>query len=206
MGKILLLTDSLALPRESPEICKYEQTWPYLLKKSGYEIHQCSIGGATSTDLLRQAHYYKSFNPDIIIVQVGIVDCTPRFINRKEKYLLTKIPKIGNRLIGILNNPNLRKRRKITYISREKFLENIKSIKKLFNHRSRVFFVEIIGGQGYDSLLPGVYDNIEVYNNLLYKVSEVIEYNHEDITMNDYHHLNEKGHICLFQAISKNII
>lgn len=207
MKRILLLTDSLALPREKPEFCAFEDSWPQLLKQTNlFEIHQCSIGGATSTDLLRQAHYYNTFNPDIVIVQVGIVDCTPRFISKKEKYLLAKIPVLGNKLIGYLNNPFVRERRNITYISKKEFLENLKKIKKLFKNKSKLFFVEIIGGEGYETLLPRVDDNINVYNNLLNEVSEVVRYNQKGITMSDYHHLNENGHFCLFEAITKNII
>lgn len=41
MKKILIITDSLALPREKPEICAFEDTWPELLKKNKkFQIHQ----------------------------------------------------------------------------------------------------------------------------------------------------------------------
>ncbi len=55
MKKILVITDSLGLPRKDPEECLFENTWPFLLKKNGFIIHQVSIGGATIDQLYRQA-------------------------------------------------------------------------------------------------------------------------------------------------------
>ncbi len=69
MKKILVITDSLGLPRKDPEECLYENTWPILLKKNGFIIHQVSIGGATIDQLYRQVAYHKLFNPDIVIIQ-----------------------------------------------------------------------------------------------------------------------------------------
>lgn len=104
-----------------------------------FEIHQCSLGGATSTDLLGQTHYYKAIDPDIVIVQVGIVDCTPRFVTKKEKYLLTKIPVIGNKIIGFINHSFVRKHRNITYILKNQFLKNLNTLKIMFKIQVNYF-------------------------------------------------------------------
>lgn len=83
----MILTDSLSLPRVFPEKCKFEDTYPYLLRRMGLHVHQVSIGGATSDTLVSQLHYHLPFNPKIIILQVGIVDCAPRFARKSEVFL-----------------------------------------------------------------------------------------------------------------------
>ena len=87
-NKILLLSDSIALPRVRPEKVTFEETYPNLLRQKGFKIHQVSIGGATSTTLLSQLHYHIHFSPDIVILQVGIVDCAPRFANKYEIFII----------------------------------------------------------------------------------------------------------------------
>ena len=53
--RLLLLTDSLGNPRRVPEEVPFERAWPQLLVADGdYVIHQISIGGGTSRDLLNQ--------------------------------------------------------------------------------------------------------------------------------------------------------
>lgn len=127
MKRVLILSDSLALARTKPEICLYEDTYPAFLKK-GFEVHQVSIGGATSADLLKQVHYHKSFNPDVVILQVGIVDCAPRFISRKELDFTYAIGAIGKGLRYMLNKKWIKQIRKISYINKAEFKENLNKI------------------------------------------------------------------------------
>jgi hypothetical protein len=204
--KILLLTDSLALPREWPEKCPYEKTWPQLLKKEGYDIHQVSLGGGTSRELLRQCRYHKSFNPDIVIIQVGIVDCVPRFVTRKEKNILQALPIVGGKVLSLLNKNWIRKLRSISYIKKKEFLKNLNKIISFYDC-SKTFLVEIVGGEGYERVLPKVKDKINIYNEVLKSFEEVnyIEYYKKGITMGDYHHLNKKGHFQLYKEILSNL-
>ena len=74
MKRILLLTDSLAMPREEPELTLYEDTYPYLLRKK-YEVFQFSKGGGLMKEFVEQTFYYNQYRPDVVILQIGIVDC-----------------------------------------------------------------------------------------------------------------------------------
>ena len=57
--KVLILTDSLSLPRTKPEQVDYYQTWPRLLeKKMPGEYVSIGIGGGTSTEIVNQATIY----------------------------------------------------------------------------------------------------------------------------------------------------
>ncbi len=72
MKKMLIITDSLGLPRPKPEIVEYNDTW---VKKISiyYDVWQYSSGGATISDLYSQIEYHKMFNPDIVLIQSGIL-------------------------------------------------------------------------------------------------------------------------------------
>lgn len=205
--KILVLSDSLALPRHKPETCIFDNTWPQLLKNSGFTLHQVSLGGGTIIDIFKQSKYHKSFNPDIVIVQAGIVDCAPRFISRDEKYFLTKIPRYGKKVINFLNKPWLRKIRSLTYVKQKEYNKYLKRIVKLYGNAQQIYFCEIVGGEGYENVLPGIRRNIRKYNSILSSIegTKMINFEQDDITMSDFHHLNRNGHRDLFNQIRTQI-
>lgn len=201
MKRVLILSDSLGLPRSFPEICKYEDTWPVLLKDS-YLVHQVSLGGATTKELVGQIDYHESFNPDLVIVQVGIVDCAPRFLRRKEQALIRLFP-FHKKIFEILNTPEFKRRRKITYTNINDFQNNIQLINDKF--ASKVVFLGILPSSNeYEKMLPGVSDNIKNYNNILAQNKYI---NLEDVPLNgimsDYHHLNSFGHKIVFNKIKE---
>ncbi|MFA6060415.1 MAG: SGNH/GDSL hydrolase family protein [Taibaiella sp.] len=203
MKKILLLTDSLALPRDKPEACRYEDTWPQLLKQSNYIIHQASVGGATSGDLLTQVTYHKMFEPDYVIVQSGIVDCAPRFMTRLELTLCRKYGYVGKAIIKLMSNNMIRRLRRITYTSKKSFSKNIDSIRQRFN-TTPVFFIGIIPPHPlYEKVLPGVTKKIREYNSILKTKENYISVDDFDLsgTMSDHHHLNSYGHKQIYQRI-----
>lgn len=206
--RILILTDSLALPRTFPEVCEHEFTWPENLKSQGHVIHQVSIGGATSRDLLNQIPYHKSFKPDVVILQVGIVDCAPRFLKKYEINLLRKIPYLGNKIIQKLNNKWVKKYRKLSYISPFEFRDNIKGIVSSFDN-AKIFILGIIpASMDYENLLPGVTQNIRAYNSIL-KSFNALFFDLETILkngiMSDHHHLNREGHKYIAKIIKESL-
>ena len=87
MKRLLLFTDSSALPRRSPEITYYEETYPYMLKKH-FDVVQYSREGTRIVDIAEQAHYYQQYKPDIVILKCGIVDCAPRAFSWNEELFL----------------------------------------------------------------------------------------------------------------------
>jgi len=110
---ILVLTDSLGLPRASPERCKFFETWPELLRRKRYTLRKCSIGAATSEDILGQLRYREEMPIRACVIQVGIVDCTPRFASKLEVNMIKSMGKyISSALFYILNRPFVRKIRK----------------------------------------------------------------------------------------------
>lgn len=91
--KILCIGDSLGLPRKG---CNYEDTWVALLRNK-YPKHTF-IDHFHGDRLIDSAlsdynHYYKYCNPDIVIIQQGICDCAPRYIN-DDKFSVRVIRKM----------------------------------------------------------------------------------------------------------------
>lgn len=203
--RILILSDSLALPRSKPEHCAHSYTWPELLKQCGYAVHQVSIGGAISSDLLFQVSYHKEFKPDIVIVQVGIVDCAPRFMTKFELSIARKIGVLGRILIKLLNNKIVKSIRRINYVKPKEFFNNIQKIQQSFD-AIPVYFIGILNAkEGYERILPGVSSRIVQYNKLLSQQKFYISVEDFDDNgiMTDYHHLNEHGHVQIKDRILK---
>jgi lysophospholipase L1-like esterase len=198
MGKrILLLTDSIALPRNKPEFCSHDETYPELLKSKGHIVQQISIGGATSTDMLRQVDYYSSFDPDYIFIQVGIVDCAPRLFTKFELDFYRRLGYIGKLLL------KLRKKKKKTFTHINAFKFNVNNIIKKCN-RSQLFFIGIIpSSEKYEQILPGITKNIREYNHILALTGKYISNEEFDLNgvMSDGHHLNSYGHKQLLDKI-----
>lgn len=206
--KILLLTDSLGLPRNKPEICAFEDTWPFLLKNTFPSTHQVSIGAATSQVLLRQITYQKAFNPDLVVLQVGIVDCAPRFMSRKELDFSYALGNLGKGIRFILNRRWIKQLRKISYLKEIEFKHNIVNIKNAFD--CPIIAIGILPATNeYEMILPGVTNKIISFNRILQQefvhfidTDKIIEING---TMSDHHHLNKYGHIYIFHKLKKFI-
>jgi hypothetical protein len=209
---ILILSDSLALPREVPEYCGWEDTWPSLLRKaSGMNVHQLSIGGATVTDLLKQVSYYAAMKPAVVILQVGIVDCAPRFLSRTELNAINLIPakRIRKWLLSSLNTPRFRKVRNLTYTPITKFERALSSIQQGFSTSSVYALGILSASQQYEQLLPGISQNIQRYNSVLTRCFDsryihMTEFPTAGL-MSDHHHVNSTGHQFICDKILKVI-
>ena len=137
--RILILSDSLALPREKGElqVLEHDKTWPELLRKRfpEFTIAQSSIGSATTEDIHYQCQYWTIFKPDLVFIQVGLCDCLPRAMHAWEVELAKKLW-FGKSLHNFVtkNVQRLRDLRSITLASREEFAERASAIRKLFKN------------------------------------------------------------------------
>ena len=119
--RVLLLTDSLSLPRVYKNgIVKYNETYVSLLKKANPNVDfiHVGIGGATITRLDELVKYYIHAEPDYVVLHCGIVDCAPRALSEFELLFFGKI-----RLMRLIFpfTKLLRKYRSVTYTG-EKYL------------------------------------------------------------------------------------
>ena len=202
--RILVLTDSLGLPRSRPEFCAFEDTWPILLKNKFRQVHQVSIGAATTEVLLKQIRYQNAFMPDLAIVQVGIVDCVPRFMSTKELNFTSALGSVGKALRFMLNRKWIRRLRNISFVKVTEFEINLKLLAEELN--CPVIVIGILpASSDYEKLLPGVVLKISEYNKVLKSnfayyldTNDFIEI---DGIMTDHHHLNQTGQHIIYKRL-----
>jgi hypothetical protein len=211
--RILFLTDSLSLPRDTPEVVKYEDTYVYQLKMSypNYEIIQCGFGGATIDILYNQADYLKMIAPDFIILQAGIVDCAPRTLSKFEIDLIDRIPFFTKFIFKIINkySSKIRRIRNLTYSTEKVYKSTLLNLKKIFPQSNFYCLGILLANKNYELKVPGITNKIETYNQIL---KSAFDQNYIDTTiidekgiMADNFHLNKIGHAKIFTLL-KNII
>lgn len=205
MKKILVLTDSLGLPRcNNGESVSYEKTWINLLK-SDFNIHQVSIGGATILDIVNQMDYHLLYYPDAVIVQAGIVDCAPRAFTKQERIFLSSIPiinKIFNKISAKFGK-QIRNIRQKSFTTPREFKSAVIKLKNFYAPLP-VYFLGIVPAvKEYEQKVKGIKKKIELYNSILKTNGNYIsleDFSIEHI-MSDFHHLNENGNKYLSQKI-----
>lgn len=208
--KVLAITDSLGLPRAKPEFVAVEKTWINRLSNV-HEVVYFSYGGGTIDQLFSQVEYLKLYNPDLVIVQAGIVDCAPRALTKTENILinnfrLTKY--IFSKLVTEKELLFLRRSRKKTYTSLPRFEYYMNQLFRIFGEK--LFWIGILPAlPGYEKKVPGVLGNINNYNTLIERKlgNRFISTSHfTDLDiMTDFIHLTEKGNDRLANLILERI-
>ena len=206
--KILILTDSLGLPREKPEVVSYNETWVYKLSQE-HNVHQLSLGGGVMSDFIKQLAYIQMFNPDMVVLQLGIVDCAPRALTKFENEFINRFRitrKLANKYLPKYSGA-LRKKRRIAYTNTFEFENGLKQISEAFS--CKVLCLSILEpSEEYESNLPGITEKVSTYNNILKKVlnSGFLDVSSikKEMIMTDNIHLNNKGHEFIYQLLNKN--
>jgi len=133
--KILCIGDSLALPR--PNV-PYEDTWIYLLKNQFPNFDYITLfRRGITTNILVGADgndWLEYYMPNIVIMQLGIVDCAPRLIKEGlERKIVGKLPhSIADKYINFLKTYRKRNPNNV-YVSIQRFKENLRD----YSHRCR---------------------------------------------------------------------
>lgn len=201
--KVLLLTDSLSLPRRYENgTVSWEDIYYNKLRKHfpDVEFILVAMGGATITQLFLSLNYYRETKPDLVILQSGIVDCAPRALSQLEQQIVIKL-----RMFRLVHpfTKFFRKSRNLTYTKPGVFEETLLKIKNSFPDKPFVSIGILPGCEAYDKKVPGVSRKIEEYNALLRKHSTFIDNRDfpRDGIINDFHHLNEKGHDEIYNKL-----
>lgn len=211
MKRIVLFTDSLAMPREEPEITFYEDTYPYLLKND-YEVFQFSKGGGIMDEFVEQTFYYNQYKPDIIILQLGIVDCGPRAFTKLEEAIFH-----SNRMLGLFRrvlsrtklSKKIRNLRRVSWTSEKKYEQGCRFFIDKFKN-SKVYALSIVPTtEEYEKQVPGISKKVEQYNGILKRVFQenLIDLNGipAEGIMSDHHHLTKEGHQYVYDQIMRKL-
>ncbi len=216
MKKIMLLADSCALPRSFPEDARtaFEETYPYQLEKyfKDIDFYKLCMGGMTAPDLIGQAiAYFDKWEPEIIIVQVGIDDCRPEPISNFVRIVLSEFEFLQRFKLIIYKPAVMRWLIKIWpkyRVAPNRFKRNIKKLQTIFP-KAKIYWLEIFtsASGGYEEHRPGVLGRIHEYNGILKKqlkdgfVPIQAELNNVSGVNSDHLHLNKMGHKRIFELL-----
>ncbi|GAB4284891.1 MAG: hypothetical protein Kow0068_10090 [Marinilabiliales bacterium] len=177
MKKILCIGDSLSLPGHGN---KYEDTWIYKLRQKfesqGYHFITFFQRALTSDVLIKQggdgSDCLEIYEPDIVILQIGIVDCAPRLISPGSfnYYFIKVIPsKLKPIYLNFLKKIKKRNAKRV-YVKPDKFKSNIHA----YLQRCSDINIEqilIIGICTPDERMikknPEIIKNVKLYNKIL---------------------------------------
>ena len=171
--RILCVGDSLALPREE---CPYESTWFYQLQQAfpQHEFIDYFKRGLLISDALHMYDtYYQFYSSDVAVIQTGICDCSPRYIN-DQKLIVVAVKSVFKKL-GLESLfwkiVKLRKRRQAcVYTKYDRFKSDYELLvhKLLSSGTRRIILVKI--GHAAPSVLPRnpkMNENVDKYNSVI---------------------------------------
>jgi acyl-CoA thioesterase-1 len=207
---ILIIGDSLGAKR--PDGIQSENRWPNLL--ANYFNVTKQTEGSSTTNKLKSFKKKHIEHKDLVIIQLGIVDCVPRLISKNESFLLARCPKFVR--IAILRFIKKYRVRSInrayvdalnyqynfeSFISKFigpiiiiKILEQADKFSKINREASKsIRFYNLVIDQLVDS-----YDNVSSV--------EVPKKYVDRITLQDGYHLNSIGHRYLFRIVKLKIM
>lgn len=228
--KILCIGDSLALPGH---LNKYEDTWIYLLKQKFFEFDFITFfrrqltsdvlvtmgGGETGVDKWpKGADCLEAFNPDVVIIQLGIVDCAPRLMNVFDKLLLRFLK--GKTSIAYIELvKKIRKRKTTNTVTPvEVFKKNWKNyLDRAANFNTSIIIMSIsYPDTSFLKKNPDVILNIKKYNEVLMNLGSnypFVKIIHpldpqkiKEPIYQDGYHPNSFGHKLIFELINSSIL
>lgn len=223
--KILCIGDSLALPGH---LNRYEDTWFYLLKNEFPDFDFISFfkrqlttdilttmgGGVNGVDQWpKGADCLEAYMPDLVVLQLGIVDCAPRLLNIFDKMVLKVVPSnLTTTYIRLIKKVRSRKTTN-TYVTTKRFRENLENyFDRTSKTNTHVVIISIsMPDQAFLQKNPDSMANIYTYNNIFTQLGE--RYNNVSITTpldpaaysfpvyEDGYHPNAYGHRIIFEKL-----
>jgi lysophospholipase L1-like esterase len=233
--KVVILADSLALPRQEGEgNIPFEATYPYLLDESLRErlarraplIIERGMRSRTIERVLDEWFEMVSLRgAEVVVVHVGIVDCAPRIFMPRERAFIERLRPARLR-IRFLNFVHRHRRRIVqtrgrVYVPVRKFKAGVEEVVRRAREarvRSLVFINIIEPPPLMEERSPGFRRNVEDYNRILRAQAaeqgvHLIDLDNlirarggpEELTV-DGIHINHAGHKMLAQELERHIL
>lgn len=220
MKKVLCIGDSLGLPRDG---VPYEATWFYKLKKAFPDfdfIDKFQRGQLINMALRKFDSDYKVYAPNIVILEFGICDCAPRYINDNAigwKVILKLLNKMGIESLFWLFLKKAFKRSANTVYTKPHFFEKglFSLVKSFFEIGvDYIFIIQIphVSGRAMEKS-PFFNANIEKYNSIFSKLQmsfedkiKLIDPLHnplDEYYLSDGYHCKEEGMNKVYASLFK---
>lgn len=228
LNKVLILADSLALPREGADDIPYEATYPYLLEERLRQQSQMQLPVIMERAMRRRTIEYvldewfelvELRRPDLIVIHVGIVDCAPRIFLRRERQFVENLKWawFRERILSFAHKHRARiiRMRPRVYVPIERFERLLNEIieKGRQLHTALVFVNILEPPLDMDKRSPGFQQNARRYNQAISSIvdgqtARLIDLNNliaqrggaEKMTV-DGIHLNREGHEILAREL-----
>lgn len=206
--RVLILTDSLGCPRKETHV---SETWTdRIIKKwsKDFIIYTYCVHGLSASKI--NLEYIKEISPDIIIMQIGIVDACRRALRSYEEELISRIPGVRTLIRKICSKFHYQFTviRNIHDCSIKKFNSILNSICE--NTEGRKYFIRIApAGHGLVKKVYNVKKDVATYNFVSQNIKglEILDpygrKNPESYLLPDGHHLNSLGNEMVYKSVDK---
>lgn len=232
MKKILIVGDSLGMVRPDEGIL-IEDIYPYLLQKAlsnDFFVINASQRANNSSRIISKDYAYEHIDatkPDIVILQIGIVDCTPRLFTEIQKKIMAGITLISwlkpviSKYIKKKSQRryDLTKKREIVHVPLGKFEVNLvnffEKIKSVSPDATFIVINILYPGSAMTSRNFGLVENVMNYNQKLTgiatsyssKIIDIFNFTQlsPEVVLTDGHHIGKKAHQFIAQEALKAI-
>jgi acyl-CoA thioesterase I len=223
--RIVIIGDSLCMPRPMEDgdgPVRLEQTWPRRLQRQlldrDAEVVAYGQRERTTRDLANDLQTCVTFNdPEIVVLQIGVVDAAPRIISWRERRVLRFVPlqvreqfidrRKSNRQSLIASDPLAK-----VYVPPDEFVGHLKTFVAAVHrdHPScRLFALPIVADVPFmERKSPGYGGNVSLYNRLIGSVAGLhmipLTMTNDDL-MPDGYHLNVAGNAAVATAVAQHL-
>ena len=164
--RAIILTDSLGCPRPETNV---KDTWTdkVLQKWSGDIVFYTKcVRGLSAANI--DTEEISLLRPDVIICQIGVVDCSRRALSLMELKILSRIPGINKVVHSFCSKHTywMTKVRNKHYQTESQFREKLQNI--IDESGAEVYFIKIAPAGGYmKSKVFNFENDVRTYNNVL---------------------------------------
>lgn len=194
------------------------ESYPALARREltalGFDVQLLVMSGWSIVDVNAQLENVLLFEPDLVLVQIGIVECTRRILSRREKNLLSVVPG-GWRVTRWLHDrraPVVRVRRRLGIDAREVKLplfeaEVERLVAAIGETGAELVLLEIPSlPAGHDAdYLPHGNEDIEAYNRVLrkHRAQELLRRSDplDELFQEQSVHLSPAGHLLAAERL-----
>lgn len=233
LTKVVILADSLALPREGVDDIPYEATYPFLLEQRLRLRSPADLPIIMERGMRRRTIEYvlddwlelvELRRPDLVIIHVGIVDCAPRLFLRRERQVIENLRWgwLRNLILSFVHKHRARiiRWRPRVYVPLARFNRLVDQVVEQARRLGvPLVFVNIIEPPlELEKRSPGFQRNVELYNQVLESkidgtAVQLIDVNcliaqdgGPNALMVDGIHINRKGHLILARELERLIV
>ncbi len=226
--RLLIIGDSTADPRREVQ---YRDTWICLLKAALPNVDVIPLlDGGRTTDYLclyprsrpdGSVEYdpctLETFEPEIVVLNLGIVDCAPRLFSYRESYFLERMPqRLRGWIIAAAKRVRTRNDKR-AYVDAGRFEKNLRQ----YFERCKVARVErlvVIGilypdGRAVASN-PGLTEAVSRYNAIYRRLCKEYDFavfveplreqqDGSHVFIEDGYHPSAGGHAAIFQSVAQ---